>query len=364
MGATVSVGKKAGVYVRQNGDIVYVLFERTYEKNCYPHTPYWSAIAAGKYQDVMRHIYGRASECEGGILQGSNGLFLPENYISAWRRELTKPSRMVDITVDLCLGKTIYGSLTNDLNDDIGTKLVDLGFQSIWDELQAGKSVRINHHDHTDILLAFYGVLPGKMGAMIPPWKAFNINMVTEIQADGLAPYVVNDKVPVIPTYSVLRLDSENVLVKLGDLDYSMWGWQYSAVGRFIRDVAYDIEMISPKEAKKAISMFRDACKVANEVPGAAEVTIKTTLDSDVSSNPAYWERNAQELASRLGHQDGVKEFTVSLMNLREIQNFYLNHSLHESQMRWKILPSESMHTSHDEALSKRAAEQREMFAT
>ena len=36
MGATVITGKRAAAFHKTDGELVYVLFERTYEKNVYP----------------------------------------------------------------------------------------------------------------------------------------------------------------------------------------------------------------------------------------------------------------------------------------------------------------------------------------
>ena len=38
MGATVTCGVLAGAFAHSTGQTFYVLFENTYETNCYPHT--------------------------------------------------------------------------------------------------------------------------------------------------------------------------------------------------------------------------------------------------------------------------------------------------------------------------------------
>ncbi len=91
MGATVTVGKKVAAFKANNGKVGYVLFEETYEKNCYPHTPHWSCVGLGYLDDVMTRIFARASSCEGGSLQGRGGYITPEGYISGWLNELAEP---------------------------------------------------------------------------------------------------------------------------------------------------------------------------------------------------------------------------------------------------------------------------------
>jgi hypothetical protein len=84
MGSTVLTGKRAGAFQKADGEWIYALFERTYEKNSYPHRDKWSGIALSNYADVMRRVFLHATSSEGGMLQSRSGQIRPENYIEAW----------------------------------------------------------------------------------------------------------------------------------------------------------------------------------------------------------------------------------------------------------------------------------------
>ena len=73
MGSTVSTGKQVAAFKATSGKVMYVLFEETYESNCYPRTPRWSSYMIGELPAVMRHIFRAASSCEGGMLKGAGG---------------------------------------------------------------------------------------------------------------------------------------------------------------------------------------------------------------------------------------------------------------------------------------------------
>jgi hypothetical protein len=90
MGATVTTGKCAAAFRSNEGELLYILFERSYEKNCYPHTDHWSAFAFGTREEVLRRAFVGASDCCGGMLQSRSGDIKPENYIESWKQELNR----------------------------------------------------------------------------------------------------------------------------------------------------------------------------------------------------------------------------------------------------------------------------------
>jgi hypothetical protein len=65
MGATVTMGKLAAAFKAPCGQNIYVLFEKTYEKNCTPHTPHWNCILFGDLIAAMARIFGHASVTSG-----------------------------------------------------------------------------------------------------------------------------------------------------------------------------------------------------------------------------------------------------------------------------------------------------------
>lgn len=82
MGATVVTGKAVAAFHHPTtGEVIYLAFEETYEKNCHPHTPRWDPRAIGTFEQVMKVLYGSAAACEGGMLQTRSGHTKPELYL-------------------------------------------------------------------------------------------------------------------------------------------------------------------------------------------------------------------------------------------------------------------------------------------
>jgi hypothetical protein len=97
MGATVTCGKRAVAFRSpENGNPVYILFESTYEKNVYPHTPDECAVAMGEIDVVLKKVFKFARDCEGGMLQGRGGCISPETYIRGWLKALANPAQVIE----------------------------------------------------------------------------------------------------------------------------------------------------------------------------------------------------------------------------------------------------------------------------
>lgn len=99
MGATVSCNRRVAAF-RDGEKIIYVGFESTYEKNCYPHTPHWSPVFIGGHEEAIKSIFYFGSVCEGGLLQDRDGHLLPEVYIARWLKALANPIPMPNWTVE------------------------------------------------------------------------------------------------------------------------------------------------------------------------------------------------------------------------------------------------------------------------
>lgn len=124
MGATVTVDKRAYAF-RSGEKVIYVLFESTYEKNCYPHQSRWSCIAIGEIAQVLRRIYGAVHATVGGCLQGRNGWISPTNYLKGWMEELANPCVMPDRVIQLKYGSGFYDTLQKEADSMCDIKSAD-----------------------------------------------------------------------------------------------------------------------------------------------------------------------------------------------------------------------------------------------
>ena len=178
MGATVLTGKRAAAFQKADGDWMFALFERTYKKNCYPHDDHWSAIAFGGYADVMRRVFRHASSCEGGMLQSRADYIKPENYISSWRAELSKPLRLPEQTIRLDVSSSYRAALSGNSLDEVRQSLVDAGFGDRVDELTEGNATLSLVRDCA-ILEAIYG----EKGPL-RVWRVLDVNACSSVLVD------------------------------------------------------------------------------------------------------------------------------------------------------------------------------------
>jgi len=58
MGSTIVTNRCAAVFdnPHNRGDHIWLLFEKCYESNVYPHTPCWSARAIGRTREALQMI--------------------------------------------------------------------------------------------------------------------------------------------------------------------------------------------------------------------------------------------------------------------------------------------------------------------
>ncbi|MFL9912554.1 hypothetical protein [Paraburkholderia sp. RL17-337-BIB-A] len=297
MGATVLTGKKAGAFQTTDGEWMFALFERTYEKNCYPHIDHWSAIAFGRYADVMRRVFRHASSCEGGMLQSRAGYIKPENYIGTWRSLLTKPFRLPDQKIRLEVSKSFRAAIPEASIEDVRSSLSAAGFAERVDEVVGGQA-ELSLHGDASLLEAIYG----ESGAL-SAWRVLSEHDCSSVPVAGDLKLPSRDSSAMdrMPAVRCYKIDDENRLLSFDGQPWDNGGWQYWAIGSFITDVAYPIEMEAPGFAKGAIPGYRQLLTNAGPLPG--ETVINVTRQPEGVED--YCARVADELAGYLGRADG-----------------------------------------------------------
>ena len=159
MGATISCNKKIGAFVRDNGDRIYIMFEQTYESNCYPHHPHWCAMQMGSLDSVMRGIFLNASACEGGMLKKPGGYVSPESYIGDWLEALANPFVVrPDREVPLLFGPGLY-TLPGEKKEKILAAVREVGDEEAAESLMKGETVHRRLDSDTVIAIAKQNVM-------------------------------------------------------------------------------------------------------------------------------------------------------------------------------------------------------------
>lgn len=327
MGATVTTGKRAAAFASGNGTIIYVLFEKTYEKNCYPHTPHWSCVALGEHADIMKWIFLSGSVCEGGMLQNTHGYIKPENYIESWRRELAKPVRIDNVSVSLEIGADIYATIPENKLEQVRLACIRAGQENVFDAIKNG-GARLALHDGIDTLLALYG----RKAGFLQPWLILEYRDTLTLEEPGLAPPSSSEDIAPLDA-SIYRIDQDNRLVRLGMHSWHCGGWAYSVVGNFVNEVAYICEMQKTGSAKRLIAEFRTICEEAKPVPPDTLITITC----DVQGVEEWHLRSADELARMLGFTAQTSIFTCTFAEVVAANASRELTGLHHRQVIWDV---------------------------
>lgn len=326
MGATVLVDLKTAALRRPDGSIVYFLFENTYEKNLYPHEPRWSCVSIGSYDQVLKRILQGAAACEGGSLQGRGRDLLPEHFIRRWQRALRTPLTMPDVTVRV--EPTLPYSRDEEnaqYRDKVAGVLADQGRPEVAKTFRAGQAFTLELYADLDLVLALHG-----MDGPVSPWRAVRAEQAQGPAVSDFATPRTREPV-VAPVYAVWALDDHVRVGKFGNAPVAVLGWTYRAVGHFLGQYVYPLELRRTGISAGLIRRFRESCLSAPLLPDTVRVTIRLGEIPDVY--PWQWEC-ASQIAAALG---GTQEPTLSttLGELRPAGALRDLSSLSATQLHW-----------------------------
>lgn len=289
MGATVTTDKAAAAFKAVNGKVMYVLFEKTYEKNCHPHTPEWGCFFIGEIGAAMRGVFLHASSCEGGMLQNRNGRITPEGYISGWLEKLADPVEFRDRTITLKANDEWNAAVPNDSLEKVSQKLAALGRQDLLDTLTGG-SIELSLYADADLLANLYD------GSVLAPWRIIRGSAAPiygVLNADlGYAPTSAKTYDVYVP--NALKVDGENRLIQGEDGAWRCQGWEYSIVQSYICRL-WEAELREPGSYRKRIKVFRDALKTAPLMPQGVKVVVNRTIPLDSSYQQGNVEKMSKE---------------------------------------------------------------------
>lgn len=331
MSATVVTSKAVAAFRHPTtGQVIYLPFESTFEKNCYPHTPSWDPRAIGTYEQVMSRVYASAAACEGGSLQIRSGQTKPETYLKSWRLCFSEPFQMPDVEITLKLGGTsMYDSIPDTQVEASVAALERIGRHDLVEALRAGP-VQVSLHRDVDAIIALYGVETN-----LPLWKVISGLPVLGYADESLAPAIAKREVAT-PTAIVYALDGENVVASINAGPLKHMGWRYNAVGQYIVEVALPIELQRSFSAYKLIREFRDTCNEAPELPDSTTITVTAA-----KGEQSYYVENAKKLAVKLGLAASVElvpeTYETTFGAVREAKEEYHLSTLQTVQVAWAL---------------------------
>ena len=277
MGSTVSTGKMAAAFTPASGIPCYLLFEETYEKNCYPHTQSWSCVAMGSLEAVVRIVFLSGSSCEGGSLQGANGRYItPEGYIAGWLSELANPVAFTDRTITLDAVSRYNPSIPSEQLGTAMAKLIALGRQDIAKELGQGNTVSLSLHSDCQVLVALYD------RTTMAPWRIIQSHDVpltgTRTPALGYAPEKAKLYDLTMPRFYKIKELDDNRLIQAEDGSWSCAGWEYACVANYVTNL-WETELCEPGTYRARIKAYREAIRGAPYIPAhGVKVVVDTTI--------------------------------------------------------------------------------------
>lgn len=261
MGATVTCGQRAAAFRTAEGNVIYILFESTYEKNCFPHTPHESAVAFGDTGTVLKRIFRYGSACEGGMLQGKGGAILPENYIARWLEALRTPVEFnAEQVVTLRIGG--YHSLDADRLDEIIATVHAVGDAEAADQLASGLNVRRQVGSPTVLAIMALGIMPWRLDLEFPYGRV--------AEDLGYHPAPSRTSPVELPKVAQLQPNADRCFV-LGSAGWTGGRGDYCFMERFIESL-HDNERHYPGTYRNLIRNYRAALKAAPVFSGDAVV--------------------------------------------------------------------------------------------
>lgn len=271
MGATILTGKHAAAFMRADGTVIYALFERTYEANCFPHEPRWHCQAIGTYEDAVHAITRAMNSCESQGLQAPNAMILPEKLLASWYKHLAKATTLPDIVI--VVGGAGRSELSEAQRRCAVAVLLDMERADLAEKLIEG-SLAVNLYADIEVVLRLFGV-----SGALRPWQALGYDDINSLPAPGLPLRFVPSKGALNsvadPKHDVLRIGQHHVLVREQGDKWKCWGYQYSAVQRFMAVHCRPLELAKPLSSVRAIEHFRELCRSAEPTAGDTVVEIQ-----------------------------------------------------------------------------------------
>jgi len=337
MSATVTTGRCAAAFRAQDGRIIYALYESMYEKNILPHNPDWGVVGIGEIQDVLRRIFGIASQCEGGMLQNRSGRITPEGYIRTWMQELANPLVQPDVFASISVGPYSSDPFDKEKRDEIAAKAGSLGMGNLLAEIDDGQKPVWSLHADTDKVLAFFGV-----NGVMPPWRFSRAGFMSPPYGDrdaslGYAPNRVRTPTlvdPVVLCVGETKFSGDPCLVRNEDGSFTESGWSYSVIGDFVEHLWKD-ELQFPGHYYSRIRNFRTYLKGLSPVPLTdLKVVVDTSLPF-TGKLALYEEKRTTQFRTTHPVTNTATGFEFTPTD----QNFLQATCLPKDRTRWWYLP-------------------------
>ncbi|HBP4949353.1 TPA: hypothetical protein L5629_004241 [Pseudomonas aeruginosa] len=305
MGSTVSTGKQVAAFKATSGKVMYVLFEETYESNCYPRTPRWSSYMIGELPAVMRHIFRAASSCEGGMLKGAGGRDItPEGYLQGWFKELENPVEIADRKFELYAVNNYMAPIPTENFAWAKAAMVNVGRESDAVKLENGEHLIVSLYDDAELLAAIYDGI--HFGASRIIKSVSQVLYAPRNPNLGYKP--AKSKVVSMDTPRFMRVREGHYYYATQDANGD---WRGDASHCFMNSFITNLwksELAEPLTYRGKIKAYRDAIKNAQVMPSNTKLVIDTKAVTD-----RYHQESVDWVLANTSHTKHDDEIHVEL---------------------------------------------------
>lgn len=270
MDATI-VGDRLVAAFQGDGEIIYLMFERSYWDDGFPKNPKWSCVGFGVLAEVMQRIFALASDCERGLRRSSKGCIEPEKAITAWLDLLAVPVAMPEMWITL--RENAVSPMWNP--NLIPEELSGAGYGTVADRLLFGE--RVSKHLHHDATL--FRLLYGTHGPLMTRLLFEQDYAPVGSKQDGslgYRPRRVHPLAIALPNCRQL-MDGARYLIQDGE---GSWRCQGNAVDIVADHICrlWRAELATPGIAGRSIAALRNHLADAPAVPDDTLVRVDRSM--------------------------------------------------------------------------------------
>ncbi|WP_146139391.1 hypothetical protein [Simplicispira suum] len=275
MGATIITDKLVAATKGADGKLYYFLYEETYEKNVYPHTPHWGCWYIGTIEGALRRIFLAAGSCESGMLRSRRGDIKPENFVKDWYKELANPVLLSLPNLKMKMHGGFDATVPTEKQEFVVAAFKRHGHPDLAQQLLSGGVLSLSFSEHAAMLSEIYN------GNDLGPWRLVR---GTPHSAERTAEYGYKPKpvrhidLPKPP--SIMRVPNGKFLVADEQGAWRNRGEKWEILQDFITS-CWRTELAEPGSYKVRIEALREALDVAPPMPPGMSVAVDERVELD-----------------------------------------------------------------------------------
>lgn len=305
MSSTHSVSCRVAAFNRDDGQVVYVLFETTFESNVDPQVPHESAVVMGSIERVMKTIFSSAAGCEGGGLKGKSGDIRPESYLERWFDALKHPVGInKEQLVKLSIG-SFYG-IPEEKAAPALQALRKAGENEIADQLETGKVVQV------PLASKAVEILYCSVELRLAAWHLKLGFPFGEVREDLAYDPEAAPSSLAVPTIVATSHDRDSIFVLNEQGESIKAGAQYHGIAQFVQSL-WENELKHPKSSRTLIRRFREACEKAPALSDSAVMRIGSREECSNSFQQAQLRNMADMLGVSMPGESPMAALTQAI---------------------------------------------------